>query len=322
MICIIALIVFGVLGIFSAKYRIIAKEAWNCVFKKITLRKCDTDLNQRLKGEITGKFLRINPHIGRVVYRYFEVFSWVFLILTVATLFFVGQGIYFYMIYGNCNGPNSNQFCIFDPLGANKPANETGSVCAIPGHLQNATLKVPPIGELSHDFYKGDLNASVVIIEFGCYSCHFTGIAEPTVKKIINHYDGKILYIYKDFPLSATHENALLAAQAAHCALNQNKYWEYRDYLFANQPKQYYDDLVMYAKELELDIDEFKDCLKSEDILDIVTQNYQEGLGSGITVTPTFFVNNQTIIGAKDYKEFKRVIDKELGLTLWQKLFG
>jgi hypothetical protein len=320
MICIIALIVFGILGIFSAKYRVIAKEAFNCIFKKITFRKCDTGLDQRLRGEITGKFLKINPKLGRLVFRYFEWFSWALLILTVLTLFFVGQGIYNYAVYGNCNGPNSDQFCIFDPLGTNKPQNTTGEICSIPGHQDNPLIR--PEINLLNGIYKGNENATVTIIEFGCYSCHYTALAEPTVKKLIDKYDEKILYVYVDFPLTLTHENALLASEAAHCALDQGKYWDYRDYLFANQPKQYYDDLIHYADELGLDSNEFKKCLDDEKYKSIVEENYNQGIDSGITVTPTFFINNQTIVGAKSYNDFKKIIDKELGLNFWQRMFG
>ena len=180
------MIVFGILGIFSAKYRVIAKEAFNCVFKKITFRKCDTGLDIRLKSEITGKLLKFNHRLGKIVYKYFEVFSWIFLILTLATIFFLVKGVYFYALYGNCNGPNSNQFCIFDPLGTNRPANlTTGSTCSIPGPIVNMTLIVPQVGELTEGFYKGNPNAKVVIIEFGCYSCQYTKAAEPTIKKVI-----------------------------------------------------------------------------------------------------------------------------------------
>ncbi|HIH31284.1 TPA: thioredoxin domain-containing protein [Candidatus Woesearchaeota archaeon] len=319
MICVIALIVAGLLGIFSAKYRLIAKEAFNCVFKKLTLRKCDTGLDTRLKSEITAKFLKINPQLGRTIFRYFEVFSWILLILTLVTIFFVAQGVYFYAKYGNCNGPDSDQFCIFDPLGTNKPQNDTTpQICSIPGHGENKTLVAPPVDELISDSYKGSPDAKVVIIEFGCYSCHYTKLVEPTVKRLIDHYGDKILYVYRDFPLSLTHENALLASEASHCACDEGKYWEYREYLFANQPKQYYDDLISYAKDLGLDDKKFKECLDDEKYKDLVSENYQIGINSGITVTPTFFINNQTIIGAKDYKDFKKVIDKELGIKWWK----
>lgn len=326
MICVIALIVFGILGIFSAKYRVIAKEALNCVFKKVTLRKCDTGLDQRLKGEITGKLLRFNPKIGRFIYRYFEWFSWIFLILTIATLFFVGQGVYFYAMYGNCNGPNSDQFCIFDPLGTNKPT-VTGSseICAVPESHQNKALTPPSISqilELYPGLTKGNPDAKVIIIEFGCYSCQFTKLVEPTVQRIIEHYNDKIFFVYIDFPLSSIHENALLASEATLCAHDEDKYWEYREYLFANQPKQYYDDLLEYAKELNLDEQKFKDCLDKKKYKDLINISYNLGLNAGITVTPTFFINNQTIIGAKNFKDFKKIIDKELELSFWERVFS
>jgi protein-disulfide isomerase len=312
------MIVFGILGIFSAKYRIIAKEAFSCVFKKITFRKCDTGLDTRLKSQITGKFLKFSPRLGRTIYKYFEVFSWIFLILMLVSLFFVGRAVYFYAAYGNCNGPNSNQFCIFDPLGTNKPADSSsGSVCSIPGHTENKTLIAPPIGTLTNGMYAGDSNAKVVVIEFGCYSCHYTNLAEPTVKKIIKKYNNQILYVYKDFPLSLTHASALPAAEAAHCALDQGKYWEYRDYLFANQQNQLSEDLVGYAADLGLNTTEFKQCLDSKKYQSLVENNYNEGLNSGITVTPTFFINGKPVVGAKDYKEFKKIINKELGIPWW-----
>jgi protein-disulfide isomerase len=323
MICILAFIVFGILGVFSAKYRNIAKEALGCVLKRIQLKKCDTALNVKLKSELVGKFMKLSPGFGRFMYKYFECFSWFFLILTLVTIGLMGQGIYYYAVYGNCNGPNSDQFCIFDPMGTNTPKNDTEpQICSIPGHVENKTLTVPPIGELHLGSYKGNVEAKVVIIEFGCYSCHYTQLAEPTVKKILEHYGDKILYVYKDFPLSLTHENALLASEASHCACDENSYWEYRDYLFANQPKQYYDDLLKYAQELGLDEENFKTCLDAEKYKDYVNENYRVGFDSGITVTPTFFINNQTIVGAKDYKEFKKIIDKELGLNFWEKIFG
>ena len=322
MICVIALIVFGILGIFSAKYRVIAKEAFNCVFKKITLRKCDTGLDVRLKSEITGKFMRWNPKLGKFIYKYFEVFSWALLILTIVTLYFFGQGVYFYAIYGNCNGPNSNAFCIFDPLGTNTPQSQSetsaGSVCSIPGHTQNKTLTAPSDINLRHGAFKGNISSNVVVVEFGCYSCHYTKQEESTVKKVIDHYGNNILYVYMDFPLSLTHENALKAAEAAHCALDQGKYWEYRDYLFANQQNQYPDELVSYAQQLELNTTQFKECLDNGTYYSVVEDAYNQGLNSGITVTPTFFINNESIVGAQDYSAFQKIINKDLGIQWWE----
>lgn len=231
----------------------------------------------------------------------------------------MGLGLYNYILYGNCNGPNSNEFCIYDPLGTNKPQNvTTASVCSIPSHSNSTVLSAPPIGELRYGSYLGDPNAKVVIIEFGCYSCHYTKEVESTVKKINQKYGNKILYVYKDFPLSITHANALRATEAAHCALDQGKYFEYREYLFANQQQQFEENLVTYAQELKLNITQFQSCLDINKYKSLIDQSYNEGINSGITVTPTFFINNKTIVGAKDYKEFKRVINIELGIHWWE----
>ena len=120
MICIIALVVFSILGIFSATHRKIAIEAFDCVFRKITVRKCQTGRDKRLKSQITGGILRKSPIVGRIVYKNFEIFSWIFLIIMFTSLFFAGRGVYWYARYGNCNGPQHDGFCIFDPQGFNK----------------------------------------------------------------------------------------------------------------------------------------------------------------------------------------------------------
>jgi protein-disulfide isomerase len=111
--------------------------------------------------------------------------------------------------------------------------------------------------------------------------------------------------------------NAQRASESAHCALDQGKYWEYREYLFANQDRQLTEELVGYASDLGLNVDEFKNCLNTKKYQSHIEDNYQEGLKSGITVTPTFFVNDKAIVGAQDYKEFKRVINSELGIKWW-----
>jgi hypothetical protein len=104
MICIIALIVFGILGIFSISYRKLAKEAFDCVFRKFTFRKCRTNLDQRLKGQITGKIMRHNVKAGAFVYKKFEILSFIFTILMMASFIYSAYSVYNLIIYDNCNG--------------------------------------------------------------------------------------------------------------------------------------------------------------------------------------------------------------------------
>lgn len=130
-ICFIALIVFGILAIFSAKYRVIAKEAFECVFKRITLRKCTTGVDKRLKAQITGNLMRKNMRIGGFIYRHFEAISWFFTILLLASIFFSARGLYNYAVYGTCG----DGFCIYSALG------NIGSECDETNQT-NATLGV------------------------------------------------------------------------------------------------------------------------------------------------------------------------------------
>ncbi|MBU0472125.1 MAG: hypothetical protein KKF65_05850 [Nanoarchaeota archaeon] len=117
MICLIALVVFGILGIFSATHRKIAREAFECVFKRIRLKPCDSGLDQRLKSQIMGKLLRRKPKLARFTFRHFETISWIFTILMIVSIIYSGIGIFNFIIYGNCDGENSQEACVYTGLG-------------------------------------------------------------------------------------------------------------------------------------------------------------------------------------------------------------
>ena len=116
MICLLALIVFGVLGIFSATHRKIAIEAFDCVFRRVTLRKCESGLDKRLKGQITGNLMRKSPRLAKGIYKHFETISWAFTIVLVASLVSTGIGGYNYLMYGNCNGETSQEACFYEGI--------------------------------------------------------------------------------------------------------------------------------------------------------------------------------------------------------------
>lgn len=122
MICIIALIVLAILSIFSAKYRSGAKEAFNCVFRRVTLRKCDTGFDRKMKLKITGKLMNKYPSLSRVVYRHFEAISWIFTIILFVSLAFSVMGVYNLMVYGTCD-PENPQNC---PIGETMYSPYTG----------------------------------------------------------------------------------------------------------------------------------------------------------------------------------------------------
>jgi len=112
MICVIALFVFAVLGIFSAKYRGLAKEAFRCTFLKMTFRPCETGLDDRIKSKLVGKLLPRAPSVARLVYRHFELLSWAFTLLFFASMIYSAYSLYNLAVYGTCD-PNTG-VCLFN----------------------------------------------------------------------------------------------------------------------------------------------------------------------------------------------------------------
>ncbi|MFA6048997.1 MAG: thioredoxin family protein [Candidatus Micrarchaeia archaeon] len=106
MICIVALVVFAVLGIFSAYYRSLALEAFDCVFRRITLRPCKSGLDTRVKAKVVAKSLGAHPALGRFVNAHFEALSWALTILMLASTYFVAVGAYNLYVFGSCDPAN------------------------------------------------------------------------------------------------------------------------------------------------------------------------------------------------------------------------
>ena len=113
MICLIAMVVFAILGIFSAKYRAFAKEAFSCVFRRVTLRKCNTAFDQKMKAKISARLMKRSEKAGKLVFRHFDAISWVFTILMIVSFLLVANSVYNLAVYGSCD-PHSTE-CIFNP---------------------------------------------------------------------------------------------------------------------------------------------------------------------------------------------------------------
>jgi hypothetical protein len=120
LICLIALVAFAILGLFSVKYRTYFFEALDCVTKKVTLRKCTTSFDQKMKMKVSSKVAIVNKSLGSFTFKHFETISWVVTILMIASLIwtaYVGvMGAYNYYAYGNCNGPNSTEACVYNAV--------------------------------------------------------------------------------------------------------------------------------------------------------------------------------------------------------------
>ena len=159
---------------------------------------------------------------------------------------------------------------------------------------------------------RGPENAPVKVIEFTDYQCPFCGRSRPTVNQIISSYGDKVRYVLRDFPLSF-HKNSFKAHEAAHCAGDQDKYWEYNKVLFENQQDLSEENLKKFAKDVGLKLDAFDQCLSTNKYEDAVKKNIDDGVSFGVSGTPAFFVNGIMISGAQPFGKFKETIDAELG---------
>lgn len=160
----------------------------------------------------------------------------------------------------------------------------------------------------------GSEDAPVTIIEFSDYECPYCrSYHEDTFDQILSAYGDQIRYVFKDLPLNSIHPNASPAANAAHCAQEQDAFWEYHDLLFSMQAGLNRDAYLTYAGFLNLDLPAFEDCLDEGRYLDVVNEdiNVLVQINAPIS-TPTFFINGQYLAGAQPFSEFARLIEAEL----------
>ncbi|MBW3011204.1 thioredoxin domain-containing protein [Candidatus Woesearchaeota archaeon] len=181
-----------------------------------------------------------------------------------------------------------------------------------PASVEAALYLTPP--PIDDDPMMGEVDAKVTIIEFTDYECPFCGkYTTETLPQIKKEYidTGKVRYVLRDFTLSF-HENAEKAAEAAECADDQGMYWEFHDLLFENQASLSIEKFKEFAEELDLDTDEFNDCLDSAKYADEIAKDIEDAVEFGVGGTPAFFVNGYSISGAMPFEAFKQIIDAEL----------
>jgi protein-disulfide isomerase len=158
---------------------------------------------------------------------------------------------------------------------------------------------------------RGNPKAPVMIVEFSDYQCPYCHQAEPVLKEVLAKYGDKVSFSYRDFPLTAIHEQAMIAAEASRCAEEQGKFWEYHDQLFTAS-KLDKDALIEYARNLKLDDKQFDSCLTGQKYKADIEKDEEEGRKAGINGTPGFFINGIELSGAKPGDAFAKIIDDEL----------
>ena len=159
---------------------------------------------------------------------------------------------------------------------------------------------------------RGDPKAPVTIVEFSVFQCPYCKTVQPTLKDLLTKYNGRVKLSFRDFPVRSLHPQAEAAAEAARCAEEQGKFWEYHDALFADQSKLDAAGLTSTARSLGLDEKSFQSCLASGKFKAQIETDLQDGSKAGVAGTPGFFVNGVFINGSQPQAEFEKVIDGEL----------
>jgi protein-disulfide isomerase len=149
------------------------------------------------------------------------------------------------------------------------------------------------------DHIRGPVEAPVTVLEYGDFECPYCGQAEPVVRELLREH-GDIAYAWRHLPLNDVHPNAQQAAEAAEAAAAQGAFWEMHDLLLDHQDALGYEDLVGYAGQLGLDVERFEEDIRTRDGTARIAQDVDSADLSGVSGTPTFFVNGLRHYGAYD----------------------
>ncbi|MEU4290069.1 Na+/H+ antiporter NhaA [Kribbella sp. NPDC026596] len=156
------------------------------------------------------------------------------------------------------------------------------------------------------DHIRGPADASVTLVEYGDFECPYCGMAEPIVRDLLQ--DDDLRYVWRHLPLSDVHPRAQIAAEVSEAADAQGAFWEMHDMLLTNQENLQPADLMRYADQLGLDTAKLHDDVKRHVAAARVAQDVESADTSGVSGTPTFFVNGQRHYGAYDVETLKTAI--------------
>lgn len=187
------------------------------------------------------------------------------------------------------------------------------------GEFTTPELNVRPMANANS---MGDPNAPIVIQEFSDFGCgHCANFAFSTGEILTEKYvsTGQVYIEFNSVGNLLGHPNSLTTAEAAYCAGDQNKFWEYHDIIYANQAELFANinkkldkTLIAYAEALEMDTEAFESCIKSKKYNDIIQEDLLEANQANINSTPSFLINGKPLIGNVPLDEFEAMIQSEL----------
>lgn len=175
----------------------------------------------------------------------------------------------------------------------------------------NSKIEEITISETDH--VRGKQDAKLTLVEFGDYQCPACGVYEQIIRQVSEDNKEILKVVFRHFPLTQIHQNAVLGAKAAEAAGLQGKFWEMHEMLFDKQEEwskgmNAHDFILTYATTLGLNTKKFSEDLKSEAIEEKIMAEYKEGVKLGVQGTPTFFLNGKKIDNPSSLENFNKLI--------------
>ena len=176
----------------------------------------------------------------------------------------------------------------------------------------NMVLTPPRLEVEATRLVRGPADARITLITFSDYQCPICIRSEKVLTEVLAKYPKDVRLVHRHFPLDQIHPFARPAAEAAMCADEQGKYWEFHDAIFALEGRIEATSFEAIGKQLGLDEKALASCIAERRFKDFVEQDAAAGEAAGVTGTPAFFVNGIPLKGSRDAAELSRVIDGEL----------
>jgi protein-disulfide isomerase len=141
------------------------------------------------------------------------------------------------------------------------------------------------------DHHLGNINAAIIMVEYGDFQCPHCRRAYPLIKRLLKEKGEELYFVFRNFPLSKIHPMAFSAAIGAEAAGRQGKFWEMYDLIFQNQHKLTAHFMMLMAEEIGADVAQFEADSQSVEIREKIERDFNGGILSGVNKTPSFFVN-------------------------------
>ncbi|MBI5135553.1 DsbA family protein [Candidatus Uhrbacteria bacterium] len=308
MVCILSFIVLSITGLFSSTHRELAKEAWGCVWRRVTLRPCTVGFKEKIKGRLVAWLLGRSTLAAKILNRYFELLSWTLVVLTMVSTFWTVRGLYNYYFYGSCNGLNSTGFCVFDPAGENNQVSSLNTQCSDKPQKESDVILSPvPVEE----FPTKNAGVKNQVVFIGCYSCDYTRKSYPLIQQLIKETGAQYTFVH--FPVKP--ETKYLSAYAQ-CIADQNieQFWKWNDVVFASEKsdiaKPEYIQTLMEKN--GIDTKKVLECVNDPKTAETVNRQYNQIKSTHLYGTPTIFFNGRAYVGPKPYRVYRNALRRFL----------